>query len=700
MTRQSICERLEPRSLFSTLPAGFTETTIADLQTTVAATMAFAPDGRLFVGDTTHGTIRVVKNGALLPTAALTLSVDRFRERGINGIAFARNFAAAPADQKYVFVYYTTPDPANPNTAPNNAKNRLSRFAMSTTNPDQIDPSSEKVLLDGIASDTGQHNGGMLKFGADGMLYLAIGDAHTSANAQDLTNLSGKVVRIAPDGSIPADNPFVNTPNARKEIWADGLRNPFTGDFKPGTNTLYVNDVGESTWEEIDQINKGANYGWPTAEGNSTNPAFTNPIYEYAHNGAAACITGGAFYEASQFPGSYKDKYFFGDYILHDIWTIDPATKAVTPFASSTLSVTNISGSPTDGSLYYLSVTGKVERISFATTQTTKTLHDVADAYVRDGSSAGSNFGQVTELDAKKSTSGFNRESYLKFDTSGAGTIGKATLRLFGKLTTTEASSVGVGIYGVSSTSWGENTITFSNKPAADGSSQASGTISGTTAQWYEFDVTNYVKQHASALVSFDVKALASALPIVAFNSDEAASNTPELVISPASSSKTLRDTADAYVRDQQYAGTNFGSSGELQVKKSTSGFNRESYLKFDLSSLSTINSAKLRLSGKLSESSSSAVRVAAFGVANTSWSESTIDYNNRPTGGTQLSVVSITGTTAQTYEWDLTSYLKGEKAAGHNIVTIALRGLDMTTPYTTFASDEAAANQPVLAIT
>src|SRR5207302_8679855 len=119
-----------------------------------------------------------------------------------------------------------------------------------------------------------------------------------------------------PSSIIPSDNPYVNTSGARPEIWALGLRNPFTGDVKPGTNTIYINDVGAGAWEEIDVATKGANYGWPTAEGNSTNPAFTNPIYAYPHTppGSGAAITGGSFYTGSVFPSQYSNTYYFCDF--------------------------------------------------------------------------------------------------------------------------------------------------------------------------------------------------------------------------------------------------------------------------------------------------------------------------------------------------------------------------------------------------
>ena len=267
MPRQWI-EALEGRWLLSTLPAGFSETQVAKISTSVAATMAFAPDGRLFVGDTKNSQIRVVKNGALMATPAVTLNSDRASERGINGIAFAPNFASAPAGQKYVFVYYTKPDPAKPHVNPSNAKNRLSRFTMSTLNADQINAASELVLVDNINATAGNHNGGALHFGADGMLYLAIGEAAVRDDAQKLSTYNGKVLRINamnPSSLVPADNPFISTSGALPLIWARGFRNPFTGAIKPGTSTLYVNDVGQATWEEINHVLKGKNYGWPAA---------------------------------------------------------------------------------------------------------------------------------------------------------------------------------------------------------------------------------------------------------------------------------------------------------------------------------------------------------------------------------------------------------------------------------------------------
>jgi glucose/arabinose dehydrogenase len=524
-------ESLEGRVLFSTLPAGFSEVNVGQLKTTVAATMAFAPDGRLFVGDTTHSQIRLIKDGKLASDPVLDLPVEHASERGINGIAIDPNFATAPAGQKYVYVYYT------PAIVPGDvAFNRLSRFTISTTSADKLDPASEKILIDRIDSPNANHNGGALHFGADGKLYLAIGEGGVPENAQSLANLNGKVLRINSDGTIPADNPFVGVAGARAEIWAYGFRNPFTGAFKPGTNTLYINDVGQASWEEIDVVEKGKNFGWPIAEGAGSDPALVNPIYTYPHNGQAVAITGGTFYEAGQFPSSYKDKYFFADYLLKQISVFDPATKQAKTFATGTLSVVDLDVNPKDGSLWYLDVKGDVQKITYKAPTTSKTLRAAADAYVRDGTFAGQNFGPAAQLQVKKSTSSFNRYSYLRFDLSSVASIATAKLRLFGKLDNTQTKNVPIEIDAVASTTWGENTITWNNKPAV-GAALAKFNVIDTTARWYEIDLTSYLKAQKAAgkmLISLALRGLTSVTPDAVFNSDEATTNRPELVITSA----------------------------------------------------------------------------------------------------------------------------------------------------------------------
>jgi glucose/arabinose dehydrogenase len=241
----------------------------------------------------------------LLLTPFLTLAqVDSSAEGGLLGLAFDPQFNT----NGHFYVYYTKA--GDPST------NQVSRFTVSTANPDIADPSSELVILEGIPSGR-DHNGGQMQFGPDGKLYVAIGDADVEEEnpsiAQSLKTLTGKILRINADGSVPADNPFVGTPDARGEIWAYGLRNPFTGDIEPVTGRMYINDVGSNSWEEINLGVAGANYGWPECEGECENPDFEDPIHTYSQRTGCA-ITGGAFYRGTQFPEEYQGNYFFADH--------------------------------------------------------------------------------------------------------------------------------------------------------------------------------------------------------------------------------------------------------------------------------------------------------------------------------------------------------------------------------------------------
>lgn len=328
----------------ATLPSGFVETTFAGGLSAPTA-MDFAPDGRLFVCLQT-GNLRVIKNGALLPTPFLSLTVDSSGERGLLGVAFDPNFSV----NHFVYVYYTVPG--------STAHNRVSRF---TATGDVATAGSEVVLLDlDNLSTASNHNGGAIHFGPDGKLYIAVGENANGSNSQTLTNLLGKVLRIDADGTIPTDNPFFNTAGARKEIWAMGLRNPFTFAFQPGTTRMFINDVGQNTWEEINDGIAGSNYGWPTTEGFTSDPSFRSPLFEYGHGSTSTtgcAITGGTFYNpaTAQFPGSYLGKYFFADLCTGWIRLFDPANSTAADFASGIATPVDLKVTA-DGSLYYLSI--------------------------------------------------------------------------------------------------------------------------------------------------------------------------------------------------------------------------------------------------------------------------------------------------------------------------------------------------------
>ncbi len=332
------------------MPQGFSLVTVASglNQPTIMAT---SPDGRIWVAEQ-GGNLRIVKNGALLPTPFVSLSVDASGERGLIGVVIDPAFAT----NRYVYLYYTVPGSGT--VAPHN---RVSRF---TASGDLAAAGSETVLLDlDPLSGATNHNGGAMAFGPDGKLYIGVGENANAPNAQSLNNHLGKVLRINPDGSIPADNPFPTGNDARRRIWAYGLRNPYTITFQPGTGRLFVNDVGQDSWEEINDATVGGqNFGWPVAEGATGTPGLANPVFAYPHgsgDGKGCAITGGAFYDPANgtYPATMTGKYFYQDLCNNWINYIDLSAGAAVRSAFA-------AGMPagglgltmgTDGELYSLS---------------------------------------------------------------------------------------------------------------------------------------------------------------------------------------------------------------------------------------------------------------------------------------------------------------------------------------------------------
>ena len=340
-----------------TYPTGFQQVLVAN-GISNPTVMAFAPDGRLFVAQQT-GALRIIENGILLSTPAITLSVNSSGERGLLGIAFDPNFTS----NNFIYLYYTLSSAAN---------NRISRFTMSGNT---IVAGSESIVLnlDPLSSAT-NHNGGTIDFGPDGKLYVGIGENANTAHSQNLDTYHGKILRINSDGSVPAGNPFTGGTAQRQRVWEYGMRNPYTLSIQPGTGRIFVNDVGQNAWEEVNDCTTGGlNYGWPTAEGFSSNPAFTNPVYAYAHGGGVGfgcAITGGTFFNptSSNYPSQYTGRYFFLDFCNNwiDMLTLSGSTATRTNFASS------IAGSPVgmatgpDGNLYFLSrANSAVYKITF-----------------------------------------------------------------------------------------------------------------------------------------------------------------------------------------------------------------------------------------------------------------------------------------------------------------------------------------------
>ena len=263
--------------------------------------MVFTPDGRMLIIER-GGNIWVVQPGAssVDPTPVLQLpNVWTADERGLLGIVLDADFA----NNGYFYVYYT-------NTA--TSKNQVSRFTLVGN---QASLSSQVMIWQNDSVADIWHQGGDLHFGPDGKLYVAVGDHLLPQTAQDLNSYNGKILRMNTDGSAPADNPFYDGAGPNKDaIWARGFRNPFRFSFDSVTGRMYVGDVGQDTWEEVDVVQKGANYGWPICEGNCSEPGMTNPTYTYNHSGRDACVIGGFVYRGTQFPADYQGTYIFGDY--------------------------------------------------------------------------------------------------------------------------------------------------------------------------------------------------------------------------------------------------------------------------------------------------------------------------------------------------------------------------------------------------
>lgn len=334
---------MQALAIAASLPPGFKETRL--LSGINPTTMDIAPDGRVFWCQK-DGELRILKGDKPIAKPFVKLDVDIFQERGLLGVTFAPGFPADP----WVYVYYTAKNPSH---------NRVSRFRADGDTA----AGAEQILVElNNLSSVGYHNGGGIRFGQDGKLYIATGNNANDGYSQSLTSLLGKLLRINPDGTIPEDNPFVDkTTGANRAIWALGFRNPFTMASHPRSGRIYVDEVGETSWEEIDFGQAGANYGWPQAEGRPTSPptgltgSYLNPAYAYSHVGNCA-ITGGAHYDpiANGFGAAYSDLYFFGDYCGGWIKTFDPKSgDEAKTFASGILRPLDIKIAP-DGSLYYL----------------------------------------------------------------------------------------------------------------------------------------------------------------------------------------------------------------------------------------------------------------------------------------------------------------------------------------------------------
>src|SRR5215211_1057547 len=330
----------------ASLPSGFTKSRVVT-GLTKPIDMEFAPGGRLFVAEQGGRVLKAMPDGTLAKFLDISSKVASKGERGLQSLTFDPNFSTHP----YVYLLYTR---KATDTTP--AHNRIVRV---TAKDGKVVAGSEKLIFKLNNQSSAYHMGGAMDFGEDGKLYIATGDNETPDNAQQLTNLFGKMLRINKDGTIPTGNPFYATASGKnRAIWALGLRNPFKFAVKPGGTALFINDAGEDDWEEINRGTSGANYGWPVHEGVANDPSYVDPIYAYGHPSTTTCraITGGAFYKPAkvQFPGEYVGDYFFTDVCTGWIKSYDPATDTASGFATGLSRIVDLEVSKS-GALYYLS---------------------------------------------------------------------------------------------------------------------------------------------------------------------------------------------------------------------------------------------------------------------------------------------------------------------------------------------------------
>ncbi|MBL8497964.1 glucose dehydrogenase [Nitrosomonas sp. JL21] len=359
---------------------------INGLENPVHITHANDGRGRLFITEQ-PGRIRILSNGVLQPAPFLDIS-DRISccgERGLLSIAFPPNFST----KGYFYVNYT-----------NGVGNTVvSRFSVSSAG-DIADPASESVILT-MDQPFANHNGGQIAFGADGMLYIGMGDGGGGGDplgsGQDLSSLLGKLLRIDVESgvspyAIPANNPFASVDNVRPEIWASGLRNPWRFSFDRDTGDLYIADVGQNQYEEINfqpaASPGGENYGWNILEGNhcyqqaSCNTSgLILPILEYDHSSGDRSITGGHVYRGGVFP-RMRGIYLFADFASGRLAGLRPSA---TGFDAALLADTDFTissfGEDEHGEMYLADYNGAIYRIEDAVRSSELSFNGILASY-------------------------------------------------------------------------------------------------------------------------------------------------------------------------------------------------------------------------------------------------------------------------------------------------------------------------------
>lgn len=366
----------DPCAPGSSVPAGAPppvelELVVGGLSAPVYLTGAGDGSGRLFLVEQ-PGRIRVYdpEQGILSTFLDLRPRVRSGGERGLLSVAFHPRYR----ENGRFFVNYTRePDGATV----------VAEYRVSPGDPNRADPQSERVLLT-IEQPFPNHNGGQLQFGPDGRLYVGMGDGGSAGDplghGQDLSTLLGALLRLDVDSrepyAIPEDNPFVGRAGARPEIWAYGLRNPWRFSFDRCDGRLFLADVGQDRWEEVDLIRKGGNYGWNVMEGahcfqppvGCRTEGLELPIAEYDHSWGCS-ITGGYVYRGTRLPG-LLGRYLFGDFCSGRIWTLTPLVPdaqsasewQMDELLDTTLNISSF-GEDEAGELYVLDLRGGVYRV-------------------------------------------------------------------------------------------------------------------------------------------------------------------------------------------------------------------------------------------------------------------------------------------------------------------------------------------------
>ena len=327
--------------------------------------------GRLFLVEQ-PGRIFIVDDGEELQAPFLDIRnrvVSNGNEQGLLSVAFAPDYKTSG----YFYIWYTG----------QGGDTVLARLKVSN-DPDIADPNSEQEILK-VEQPFGNHNGGRLRFGPDGMLYLGLGDgggAFDPENAgQDGGTLLAKLIRIDVDPAngtyaIPPDNPFTNNPGIENEIWAQGLRNPWRISFDRMTGDLYIADVGQGEWEEINvqaaSSTGGQNYGWSVMEGSECTgggnacdqSGLTLPVFQYSHDGGNCSVTGGEVYRGQAYPNMHG-MYLFGDYCSGNVWGLmKDGNNWVTSSLADTAYRISTFGLGEDGSLYLSDINGGIYLVS------------------------------------------------------------------------------------------------------------------------------------------------------------------------------------------------------------------------------------------------------------------------------------------------------------------------------------------------